>query len=118
MGGRGGSGGSGGGSAYSKMPELSGSEKQVSWAKDIRGSALSAADANVRNAEKFKALGGKPDPYNTSVESAKEVRSFLIKAFQGETSAKAIIDRRDRFSQNSLVRLALELDAQKRRKKG
>lgn len=118
MGGRGGSGGGGGsGSAVSaKMPALSGSEKQVSWANDIRSSALLTADANVRNAEKNRSLGISVDYLNPSVESTKEVRSAVVKAFQGQTSAKSIIESRSNFSQRSLVNMAAEIDRQKGRR--
>lgn len=116
MGGRGGSGGGGESAVSAKMPALTGSEKQVSWATDIRESALLAADANVRNAQRHKRNGGDPDEYNPSVESAKEVRSAMIKSFQGQTSAKAFIDNRVNFTQRQLVQRAVAIDYQKGRR--
>lgn len=117
MGGRGSGGGGGGSSASSsKMPALQGSEKQVRWANDIRSVAIKAADANVRNAERSKSLGLETSYNNPSVESTKKVRGMVVSAFKEQTSAKAIIDSRDRFSQSQLVKMAAELDRQKGRK--
>lgn len=121
MGGRGsgggrGSRGGGGSAASAKMPTLSGSSKQVSWANDIRSNALSSLDANVRNAEKNRSLGIAPDGLHPSVESAKEIRSAIVKAFQSQTSAKSFIDSRGNFTQKAFNNAAIDLDVMKKRR--
>lgn len=121
MGGRGsgGGGGSRGGdrsASSAKMPTLSGSPKQVSWANDIRRNALASLDANVRNAEKNRSLGIKPDGLHPSVKSAKEVRSTVVKAFQSQTSAKSFIDSRGSFTQKAFNDAAIALDARMKRR--
>lgn len=121
MGGRGsgGGGGSRGGArsaSSAKMPTLSGSSKQVSWANDIRSNALESLDANVRNAEKNRSLGIKPDGLHPSVESAKEVRSAVVRSFQGQTSAKSFIDSRGNLTQRAFNEAAIALDVRMKRR--
>lgn len=119
MGGRGGSGGgvSRGGSALSqKMPELTGSEKQIKWAKEILESVLVAADAEVRNAERHSKYS-RPDMYNPSVEGAKFARNAVVEQLKSVTQASKIIDARRNLTQNNLRNIALEYDRRKKMKK-
>ena len=119
MGGRGGSRGSGSGGGGSsavnaKMPELSGSEKQVSWAQSIRENALENADLLVKNAKK---LGLNPSAVTASVEGAEAARKVVINSFQSETKASVIIDRRRSTTYQAIEKIALAYDAQKRSKR-
>lgn len=52
MGGRGSTGGSSGGGGGIKLPELKGSEKQVSWATDILRSPYDTMEARAKSYEK------------------------------------------------------------------
>lgn len=107
MGGRGSSGGSGG---SVRMPTLTGSEKQVSWATDIRDTALSNADLIVRNAERGRQIGISTGPTgrNISVEAARTVRAEVRETLASTTSASTLIDNRSNLTFNSLSRLAEE----------
>lgn len=116
MGGRGSSGGGIGSAVSAKMPELQGSAKQVSWANDIRSGALLALDMNVGNAERSEKLNLGIDSRNPSVKSTKEVRTMVVKMFQGMNSAKEFIDRRNDFTQNLFRQVAAEFDFEKGRR--
>lgn len=123
MGGRGSSGGSGG---SVRMPTLTGSEKQVSWATDIRDTALSNADLIVRNAERGRQIGISTGPTgrNISVEAARTVRAEVRETLASTTSASTLINNRSNLTFNSLARLAEEetatgmvSDARRRRRR-
>ena len=120
MGGRGSSGGGGGGggggrAVDAKMPELTGSAKQVSWASNIRSDALANVDALVNQASDEFGLsyaGG-----YISADSARTVRTAVVTAFQSTASASAIIDKRGAFSLNQMKNAMIEVEVQKRRGK-
>lgn len=114
MGGRGSSGGaSGGAAANQKMPELTGSAKQIKWAKDIRSSLLGAADLLVRNAQRNRELGISPSFNSPSVTAARVVRSDVIKTFKNVTDASVIINKLRGQNYDALFRLATSYDRSK-----
>lgn len=133
MGGRGSnSGGGGGGSGSVKMPELSGSEKQVAWAESIRGNAIKAADDYVSYREKAANSGpnsssGKSSPQlkdslyysEATPQSTREAATQFKETLSTVTSASKIIDRRSYLSQSSVTDAiktqAIQIDRQKRR---
>lgn len=118
MGGRGGGSGLGSNTAAgAKMPELTGSEKQVQWAKSLRDNFMQAADANVRNAMRNKALGLQSGTNIPSVEGAKKVRKDIVSTFQKITSASQIIDKRGMMTQNFLEKAGIQWDRENKRKK-
>lgn len=123
MGGRGsgsGGGGGGGGKAVNaKMPELSGSAKQVAWAEDIRSSALKNIDSLVSSVADKSGLHGIsfPGGGHVSIEAANAVKSFVVEGFQRVTSASAIINGRADFSYESIRRTMITAESQKRRGK-
>lgn len=119
MGGRGsssGGGGGGGGSAVSaSMPTLTGSEKQVAWAENIRSDALSTADRIVdvsdgtfNNGKGIiaKQIPGQPTTY-VSKAAAQTVRAEVVDTFRGVNSASTIIDNRARLSPNKIIEMAV-----------
>lgn len=119
MGGRGSSGGSGGGggggnslAVNAKMPELSGSAKQIKWAENIRSSALSDADRLVNSYDvmsKRAAPGDKNfalDTLKYTTKDAKVIRSEVINTLSGLSSASAIIDNRGALTYGQLEKLA------------
>ena len=133
-GGGGGSGSSsgGGGSGSVKMPELSGSEKQVAWAESLRGGAIKAADDYVSYREKMATSGptsayGKSSPqlrdslYDSEAtpQSTREAATQFKETLSTVTSASKIIDRRYFLSQSSVTDAikaqAIQIDRQKRR---
>lgn len=98
------------------MPALTGSEKQVKWAEDIRETALVAADRLVEDAARGESgewwrMSGSEDR-SVSLQSAQEVRQQVIAAFNGLSSAKQIIDNRTNLSANAVLRIAKALDRQ------
>lgn len=92
------------------MPTLTGSEKQVSWATDIRDTALSNADLIVRNAERGRQIGISTGPTgrNISVEAARTVRAEVRETLASTESASTLINNRSNLTFNSLARLAEE----------
>jgi len=103
MGGRGGSsrlgGGSGGG--WGESPELTGSEKQVRWANDIRQRIKDSIDFNIKSSTEHHQRTGfmetkiKSDLYK---DAKKELSSIL----KNTTKASDIINMRDRLDPMSL----------------
>ena len=105
MGGRGSSGGSGGsgGGGGSSLPQLQGSEKQISWATDIRN----AAYVYLKNIDKNIDLGAKrvdSTQPTTNKKDTKTVREYLNIGFNSEQakSASWIIQNESNFSQRNI----------------
>lgn len=133
MGGRGSSGGGGGGGGGTpKLQELTGSEKQVAWANDIRQGAFNQLDAMDANYDRLRSVaqqevGAKRGP---KVEAAAESlagynksdvqagREALIKAFNSPQakSASAVIDKRNDFSPRSVSQAVRSRAEQRKRK--
>ena len=121
----GGGGGGGGGANYTsaqetKMPSLSGSEKQVSWATDIRNRVLTAADNLVEDA----ARGEKGEWWRmeesfdnaVSLQSAEKTRETVVNALKNITSARQIIDNRKSLTKDAVVKMAKSIDRAEGRK--
>lgn len=96
------------------LPNITGSEKQVKWASDIRDEAYETIDRMIRN---YKRLEDQDPQYGqkfaTSTlgytpEDVEVVREFLtaILSQQIWSEARAIIDRRYELSQKKLEELA------------
>lgn len=135
MGGRGSSGGGGGGGGgMPKLQPLTGSEKQVKWANDIRESAfrqLDMMDANFdRHLKEEKALI-KSQGYTYSAKVGAEnlagynktdvqaAREALTKAFNSPQakSASAVIEKRGDFSSRSIIQSVRRHAEQRKRKR-
>ena len=106
MGGRGSSAGTGGGAF--KMPNFTGSAKQVSWAQSIVKEGLDTIDGNI-SLEKSRA---KQNPgYKNDAKQSISVWSSVKKAFTSALStgngrnipASKIIDRRNIFNGRGVV---------------
>ena len=104
MGGRGASGAIGGSNI--KLPQLSGSEKQVSWAENIRRTALTNAGLIVEDASKSTGLFGGGSGVRISVKSAKVAQNEIVEVFKNVTSASKIIDNRASLSYDSILKIA------------
>lgn len=118
-GGRGGSsggkGGGGGGKAVNaKMPELSGSARQVSWAEQIRHDALANVDSLVSSVNDEFGMSF-PGGGRVSSQAANQVKDYIVQGFQNLTSASRIIDNRAQFSFDSLRRAMVTAESQRRR---
>lgn len=95
-----------------KMPELTGTEKQIAWANDIREDFLANADGLVANAERWEARGDKysvrygiTEQYTTSSE-LEGIRERLYIMIAGVSSAAKIIDCRDRLTYEAVKKIA------------
>lgn len=95
-----------------KMPELTGTEKQIAWANDIREDFLANADGLVANAERWEARGDKysvrygiTEQYTTSAE-LEGIRERLYIMIAGVSSAAKIIDCRDRLTYEAVKKIA------------
>ena len=115
MGGRGGRGnfGSAGKSGGWKLPDFVGSEKQVSWAKDIAEAAFKNLDLMQSHIEKMVSQNGFRDDGSDAqdgytIPAVKEVRKMLQSVFEQPEmkSAKNVIDRRTIFDRGSLEKVA------------
>ena len=119
MGGRGSAGRGGGGRV--SLPALQGSERQVSWANDIRETAYSALDGLDRTLDRIERdvrrgslAEGRTnaqiqrtaeDMAGFSRQSIRTVRAELNDTLSTVTSARTIIDQRDNLSANRIVNL-------------
>lgn len=114
MGGRGSSsggkiGGGGGGSALSaKMPTLTGSAKQVSWAESIRHDALANMDSLVKSAKSELGIG-LPQGGRVSTKAADWAKKDLVSNLQKMTSASQIIDARRGLTSDSMRRRMIDV---------
>lgn len=112
MGGRGSSGSaSGGGGGRAKLPELVGSEKQVSWANDIRETAYKLLDTWETKAKTKSSDGSSWKSINPIYDrtAIKSVREYLNMGFNMEQSKSAswIISNRRKFDGNSIQQMVL-----------
>lgn len=116
---RGGGGGGGGGANYTaaqeaKMPSLSGSEKQVSWATDIRNRVLAAADHLVEDAARGEKgefwRMSKSSSDAVSLQSAEKARADIVNTLQNVKSARQIIDNRQSLTRDKVVQIAKSID--------
>lgn len=123
MGGRGssGTGGGGGKAVNAKMPELTGSAKQVAWAESIRHDALSAVDrlsSNYRSMQARAPASDKnfaEDTLGYNLKDAASIRMQVVSNFQNITSASQIIDLRRNFNGRNFEELA-RMENKKRKK--
>lgn len=107
-----------------KMPKLTGSDKQVAWANDIRANALlGAEDAVMRGRAADKA--GMMPIYEIAnfptTDSLEEAASEVISALSEKPNAKDFIDARGRLSRQSVDAMVLNrargIDAEKGRQR-
>lgn len=124
MGGRGssGTGGGGGKAVNAKMPELTGSAKQVEWAESIRHDALSAVDRLFNNYNRIndqvkhrKGDTLAEDTLGYTLKDAAVIKSQVVSEFQKITSASTIINLRRNFNGRNFEELA-RMENKKRKK--
>lgn len=133
MGGRGSSGGGGGG-GMPKLQALTGSEKQVAWANDIRNSAFKQLnlmdkdyDTRLKQEKKFIKSSGQSYDAKSSTESllgynksdVQAARQALTSAFNSPQakSASAVIDKRKTFDPVNISRTVRDHANQRKRKR-
>ena len=101
MGGRGGSGGAG---APAGLPKLKGTEKQVSWATDIRAGAFKALD-DIES----KIRGNDREFTSSTIEGVRIVRKNIKKEFGEITDAGEIIKNRSFYGYREM-KLRVEIE--------
>lgn len=74
--------------------ELTGSEKQIAWANDIRAEAIAAVKATIASVDGPK-YANMPESWKADSRRSGEM---IIAAMLAETSAKTIIDNRDNMT--------------------
>ena len=127
MGGRGAAGGGGGsskggGAATPKLQPLTGSEKQVKWANDIRDGALRALDHLESEYDRFKKMFGNDSSARETVgyekDDVRALRATIVQFLNDPraSSASVVIDRRRDFTQEALTRMAHNHYLQRKRK--
>lgn len=107
---------------------MKGSEKQISWAEDIKRNAIEACDRIIESAEKYEA--NKSTAYMMSdgsielmetvngrqalvlykpikVAVAKQLKDIVEDGFAKIEEASEIIDKRASFSADALMKMAL-----------
>lgn len=106
-----------------KMPELTGSPKQVSWAESIRKDFLRNADSLVSMYQKMDEKGKRlkdanlaRDTLQYTLQDARDVQRQAIETMRGVTKASDIIDRRS-VLQSSNTMLKAVKDLYRNRKK-
>ena len=123
----GGRGSAGGGTQSFSAPAMSGSERQVSWAKDIIETPYrnlgARADSAAEIARRFESTGGRADDYRAEEAAyrAAQVRyaegmDSMARNTPGGLKASQVIERRGRF-QAAADELARE-ELRKRRRYG
>lgn len=125
MGGRGGSSGLSPSSKSglidaSQMPKLTGSEKQIKWAEQIRENAINTVNKNIELAiERNKQYGKQTQIYADQIESYNHIGKQLGEELKKIDSASVLINRRDTFSGQRINMLAQKLEEayKKKRKK-
>lgn len=99
----------------SSMPKLSGSEKQVSWANQIRENAINTVNKNIERALNEEKRSGVNGLFRNKIKAFEEIGRQLEGGFKGKTSASWIIENRGQFSSSRILRIANEM-AQRYRK--
>lgn len=93
-----------------KLPELSGSEKQIAWASDIRESAFAYLAVEKAAAESESGTSG-PTGRKISVGAVEKAIETLMKEMQTVTSAAKIIEHRQRIHPDKIGRICEDLTA-------
>lgn len=106
MGGRGSAGvGSGGGLPNMRMPEITGSEKQVAWAKSILQEGIDTIKGNY---ERFSKLSGPGQLTSKQWQSVAAAYNNMLTA-RKTISASDIIDKRQGLGAQAVVRQAQQI---------
>lgn len=124
MGGRGGSSGLSSGNdrsgmiKTSDMPQLTGSEKQIKWAEQIRQGAISTVNDNIQLAiKRNNETGNKTDVYKDTIKAYNHIGKQLGEELKKIKSASVLIDRREAFSGKRINDLAQKLEEAYKKKK-
>ena len=91
---------------------MTGSEKQIKWAEDIKDGAFMALDNMVANFNRRIEWGEDPvRGCGYDLEAVEELRAQVTEAFDKADKASTIIEKRDRCTQSYLERVARAITA-------
>jgi len=79
------------------LPELTGSEKQVSWAQSIRAKKMDDFDKMISDFDKRVEIGATTDEQKANAAATRERTIKTIAAISAQTDAKYWIDNRDKY---------------------
>lgn len=86
-----------------KFPELTGSEKQIKWANDIRDSALDTIELNIKSSRDYLKRFKNDFDSQVKVDLYESARETYLKKLRSVTSAKDIIDNRHLYDGQRIV---------------
>ncbi len=101
----------------SKMPDLTGSEKQVKWASDIREKAVQKINSALKFYEDRMKSNPKIETYEDEVSATREIRKTMEAVFSQTTSAAKIIENRGLFDERRISNEIENLVTQYRNKR-
>ena len=86
-----------------KFPELTGSEKQIKWANDIRDSALDTIEANIESNRNYLKRFKNDFDAQVKLDLYEGARKAYLEKLRSVTSAKEIIDNRYLYDGRMIV---------------
>ena len=86
-----------------KFPELTGSEKQIKWANDIRDSALDITEANIESNRNYLKRFKNDFDAKVKLDLYESARRAYLEKLRSVTSAKEIIDNRHLYDVRMIV---------------
>lgn len=97
----------GNGKGAKPLPELTGSEKQVKWANEIRDNALYSVNSVLERYESNIKNGMKrTDDVNEQIKAYEEIKKAITDTFMSVNEAKVIIDKRETFHPSRIHKIA------------
>lgn len=78
---------------------MTGTDKQIAWAEEIKADALNTLDANIERTEKLQFLREDNEAYRL-------LKAMTVKALGSIEEAGTLIERRSAFSPRSLTSIA------------
>ncbi len=81
---------------------MKGSEKQIKWAEDIKKGAM---DTLTNNLERMK-NSGHEEYYKITIQVFEELKKELEECFEKVDDAKVIIENRNKFASDTILKMA------------
>lgn len=83
---------------------MTGTEKQIKWAEDIKATAIRTLENNINNMKQKNESG----IFNIDIRAFEETKAYIEKQFQIMTEAKQVIEKRDRLCSACVLKEATE----------
>lgn len=102
----------------SDMPKLTGSEKQIKWAEQIRDDAIGTVNGNIRTyEERIRKYPESKTIFESRIKAYEEVGRQLNEVLQKITSASQIIDKREYLSGSYINQAADKIEEMQKKKR-